>query len=54
MRLNRTSDRDERKKKREKRRQLDFENLIFSIMQKSLKAAMDEALNDVMKSWNAK
>lgn len=48
------SNRSKEKDKKEKRKQSDFEIMIFSLMQKSLKAAMDAALNDILKEWDKK
>lgn len=46
---NRTSNREEKKKK--KRKQSTLENEIFSFMEKSLKTALDAALDDIFKEW---
>ena len=52
MKIDNTSDRDKKKKKKkENRKQSDLEGLIFSIMQKNLKAALDAALDDIFKEW---
>lgn len=52
MRLNNTSEREKKKKKKESQRKSNLEGLIFSIMQKSLKSAIDAALDDIFKEWN--
>lgn len=39
---------DERKKKK----QSELENTIFQLIEKSLKAAVDQALEDIFKEWN--
>ena len=39
---------DERKKKK----QSELENTIFQLMEKSLKTAVDQALEDIFKEWN--
>ena len=55
MKIDNTSDRDKKKKKKkENRKQSDLETMIFSIMQKSLKSAMDAALDDIFKEWKFK
>lgn len=40
---------DDKKKKKKKQSTLEAE--IFSIMQKSLKTALDVALDDILKDW---
>ena len=50
MRINNTSDK-EKKEKKKKRRKWDLESLILSIMQKSMKTALDEALSEILKTW---
>lgn len=44
---NSKDDRDKKKKKK----QSTLEAEIFSIMEKSLKSALDMALDDIMKEW---
>ena len=44
-----TSSKKDRDKKKKKNSTLEAE--IFSIMQKSLKSALDMALDDIMKEW---
>lgn len=43
-----SNDKDTKKKKR---KQSTLENEIFSIMEKSLKTALDVALDDIFKEW---
>lgn len=43
-------DRD-KSKNRKKKKQSNLEAEIFSIMEKSLKTALDVALDDIMKDW---
>ena len=38
-------------KKKKKKKQSTIETEIFSIMQKSLKTALDVALDDILKDW---
>jgi len=40
-----------RKKDKKKKKKSTLETEIFSIMQKSLKAALDKALDDIFKDW---
>lgn len=40
-----------RDKKKKKRKQSTLENEIFNIMEKSLKTALDVALDDIFKEW---
>ena len=42
----------EKKKKDKKRQQSILEKEIMSIMHKSMKAALDMALDDLLKDWN--
>ena len=51
MRIDNTSNRDKKKKKKESQRKSDFEGIIFEIMRKSLKSAIDVALDDIFKEW---
>jgi hypothetical protein len=48
MRVDNTKDKDKKKKKRQ---QSILEKEIMSIMHKSMKAALDMALNDLLKDW---
>lgn len=41
----------ERDKKKKKKQQSTLEAQIFSIMEKSLKTAVDMALDDIFKDW---
>ena len=53
MRINSSQaqrDRD-KSKNRKKKKQSTLEAEIFSIMEKSLKTALDVALDDIMKDW---
>ena len=45
------SSREEKDKKKKKKNQSVLEAEIFMIMQKSLKAALDAALDDIFKDW---
>ena len=49
MRVQSTSDRDKEKKKKKKQSILEAE--IMSILEKSMKTALDEALDDIFKDW---
>lgn len=42
---------DEKKKKDKKKRQNELESMIFQIMEKSLKDALDAALDDLFRDW---
>ena len=48
MRVDNTKDKDKKKKKRQ---QSILEKEIMSIMHKSMKAALDMALDDLLKVW---
>ena len=50
MRVDSTKDK-EKKKKNKKRQQSILEKEIMSIMHKSMKAALDMALDDILKDW---
>lgn len=50
MRIDSRSD-DNKKKDRKKKRESDFEKLIFAIMEKSMKEALDAAIDDLFKDW---
>lgn len=45
------SQQDKKKEQRKKRERI-LEQQILAIMQKSLKAAMDQALDELFKDWN--
>ena len=45
------SERDKEKKKKKKKNKSVLEKEIFSIMEKSLKTALDAALDDILKDW---
>ena len=45
------SDRNDRNKDKKKKKKSTLENEVFSIMEKSLKAALDAALDDIFKDW---
>lgn len=45
----RDRDRDEKKKKKKKQSSLESE--VFGIVEKSLKKALDVALDDILKDW---
>jgi hypothetical protein len=49
MRVQSTSDREKEKKKKKKQSILEAE--IMNIMEKSLKTALDKALDDIFKDW---
>lgn len=49
MRVGYTSQKDKDKKKKKKKSTLETE--IFSIMEKSLKSALDAAIDDLLKDW---
>ena len=46
MRVGKQPEKDKKKKKKST-----FENELFSIMEKSLKVALDKALDDILKDW---
>ena len=50
MRVDNTKDK-EKKKKDKKRQQSILEKEIMNIMHKSMKAALDMALDDLLKDW---
>ena len=39
------------KDKKKKKRESELESFIFSVMEKSMKNALDAALNDLLKDW---
>ena len=45
------SSQKDRDKKKKKKKQSTFEAEIFSIMEKSLKSALDVALDEILKDW---
>ena len=47
--MKRTTDNDREKKK--KKRESELESFIFSLMEKSMKQALDFALDDILKVW---
>lgn len=47
MRVGKQPEKDKKKKKKKST----FENELFSIMEKSLKVALDKALDDILKDW---
>lgn len=50
----RIDSRDKDDKKKKKKKQSTVEAEIFRIMEKSLKSALDVALDDIFKDWNIK
>ena len=50
----RIDSRDKGDKKKKKKKQSSLEAEIFRIMEKSLKSALDVALDDIFKDWNIK
>ena len=52
MRVGYTSDREKEKKKKDKKKQQSIlEKEIMSIMEKGMKAALDRAIDDLLKDW---
>lgn len=51
MRIDHRKSNDKDKKKKKKQKQSTLENEIFNIMEKSLKTALDAALDDIFKEW---
>ena len=47
-------DNRDKDKKKKKKKESTFEAEIFRIMEKSLKSALDVALDDIFKDWNIK
>ena len=41
----------EKKEKKKKHQQSDLELMVFRIMEKSMKEALDAALDDIFKTW---
>ena len=41
----------EKKKKDKKKRESELEHMVFQIMQKSMRDALDAALDDLLKEW---
>ena len=48
MRISKDPDRDKKKKKKE---QSWFENYIYAVMEKRMKACLNKALDDILKDW---
>jgi len=48
--VNKTETEAERKKKK-KKRESELETMVFQIMEKSLKKALDVAIDDLLKDW---
>lgn len=46
-----SNSKDNRDKEKKKKKQSTLEAEIFSIMEKSLKSALDMALDDILKEW---
>ena len=46
-----TSQKDREKKKKKKKKKSILEAEIMSIMEKSMKVALDKALDDIFKDW---
>ena len=46
------SDREKEREKRKKKQDAWLEQQIMMIMEKSMKAALDKALDDLLKGWN--
>ena len=51
MRIDRTRERENEKEKKKKQQSI-LEKEIFSIMEKSMEAALDKAVDDLLKDWN--
>ena len=51
MTIRSAQDQRDKNKNRKKKKQSTLEAEIFSIMEKSLKTALDVALNDIFKDW---
>ena len=51
MRVGYSSSQSERDKEKKKKNKSVLEKEIFSIMEKSLKTALDAALDDILKDW---
>ena len=51
MRIGSAQEQKDKSKNRKKKKQSTLEAEIFSIMEKSLKTALDVALDDIMKEW---
>ena len=51
MRIRSAQEQKDQSKNRKKKKQSTLEAEIFSIMEKSLKTALDVALDDIMKEW---
>ena len=42
---------EERKKKKKKERESELEKMIFQLIEKGLKAGIDQAMDDIFKDW---
>ena len=42
---------DKDRKKKQKRKESDLEKIIFHTMAKSMQAALDQAITDLLKDW---
>ena len=51
MRVGYSSSQSEKDKKKKKKDKSTLEKEIFSIMEKSLKTALDDAIDDILKDW---
>ena len=52
MRVGYTSDREKEKKKKDKKKQQSIlEKEIMNIVEKGMKAALDRAIDDLLKDW---
>ena len=51
MRIDRTRERETEKEKKKKQQSI-LEKEIFNIMEKSMEAALDKAVVDLLKDWN--
>ena len=45
------TDTERKKKEKKKKQESELEKMIFSIMEKSMKTALDKALDDIFKDW---
>ena len=52
MRIDNTTDRKKKKKKKSSdQKKSNLESMVFSIMEKSLKSALDACLDDLFREW---
>ena len=51
MRIDRTRERENEKEKKKKKQSI-LKKEIFSIMEKSMKTALDAAVDDLLKDWD--